>query len=254
MEPRNPYDAPSAALQARTVGDDAELLSEPAEVPAGDAMEWFATGWEYVMRDPGTWIGIFVLMVISSFVLSCIPLGTNLVLPVMTAGVAMGADAQRRGEPLSVECLFAGFRSPHIMQLLLIGVFTLVGTLLAMVVVMPIMFGMSALAGNADGDSTMGIVMVVVMVAAIFLVVIPLTMATIFAPMLVAFHGLSAMDALLLSLRGCLRNIGAGLVWILVSIVVAILASLPLFLGWLVAAPVMMVANYAAYRAIFVAR
>jgi uncharacterized membrane protein len=54
-----------------------------------------------------------------------------------------------------------------------------------------------------------------------------------------------------MSLRGCWYNFGGAMLWALVALLVMIVAALPLFLGLLVAAPLMMAVNYAAYRDIF---
>jgi uncharacterized membrane protein len=247
MEPENPYDAPHAALQ--TAESD-----EPRRVPPGAPIMWYGNAWTAVMADAGTWIGMFLLLMVAVLVLSCVPLATNLLMPVLTAGVALACDAQRRGEPLSVEYLLAGFRSPQVMQLVLIGVLTLAASMVLMMVMLPVMFGGMALFGNAHDphDPTAGIVAMSVMIVLVALVAIPLAMATVFAPMLVVFHNLSAFEAMKLSLRGCLLNLGALVVWFCVGIAVAIVASLPFFLGWIIAAPVTMVVNYVAYRDIYV--
>lgn len=257
MDPSNPYEAPSASLQNATSDDDSGFLAEPREVPAGAAVEWFGAAWNLVTADMGMWILVFVLLMVGLVVLSCVPFGTNLLMPVLTAGIALGCDAQRRGEPLSVECLFAGFKSPHVMQLVFLGLLTMLVTLGAMLVVMPVMFGGMALLGGLQeggGDPVTALLFPVLVFIVILAVVVPLTMATIFSPMLVVFRGMPAWDAMLLSLRACLRNIGALIVWMLLGMLVAVLATLPLLLGWFVAFPLFMATNYVAYRDLFYER
>jgi uncharacterized membrane protein len=57
--------------------------------------------------------------------------------------------------------------------------------------------------------------------------------------------------ALKASFGACLKNILPFLVWSLAILILSVLASIPLFLGWLLLGPVMMVSLYLAYRDIF---
>jgi len=80
---------------------------------------------------------------------------------------------------------------------------------------------------------------------------IPLMMAYWFAPALVALNGLSALPAMRLSFVACMRNMLPFLVYGLIAILLMIVAVIPVGLGLLVFAPVMMASIYTAYRDIF---
>ena len=67
---------------------------------------------------------------------------------------------------------------------------------------------------------------------------VPVFMAVWFAPPLMVFNGLGTFDALKASFLGCLKNIVPFLIYGLILFGFAILASIPLCLGWLVLAPV----------------
>jgi len=67
---------------------------------------------------------------------------------------------------------------------------------------------------------------------------VPVFMAVWFAPPLAVFNELGAFDALKASFLGCLKNIVPFLIYGLILFGFAILASIPLCLGWLVLAPV----------------
>jgi uncharacterized membrane protein len=82
---------------------------------------------------------------------------------------------------------------------------------------------------------------------------IPVLMAIWFAPSLVVFHNLGAVEAMKASFSGCLRNIVPFLVYGIVGFVLAILASIPLGLGWLVLGPVFGASIYTAYKDIYLA-
>jgi uncharacterized membrane protein len=252
MDPSNPYDAPRANLLELAAEGDDELLAEPRSLDAGNAVGWYAKGWEYFVQAPGTWIALFLLYLVAMLILSCIPFATNLLAPVFTAGVAIGADRLRRGQELGIDALFDGFRSEHVGQLILVGLFTMLLTLGAVLVAMPVMMLMSAAVGAAgESSDAAGVVVVGVFIVVLAAVTFPLAMATAFSPLLVAFHGKSAFEAMLLSLRGCWVNLGGAIVWALLAIVAFVLGALPFFLGLLVVAPLMMAVNYAAYRDIY---
>jgi len=80
---------------------------------------------------------------------------------------------------------------------------------------------------------------------------VPLAMAVWFTAPLVLFHGQGAVDAMKASFVGCLRNIMPFLVYGVIGLVFAILACIPLMLGWLVLGPVFAASIYTAYRDIY---
>jgi uncharacterized membrane protein len=256
MDP-SPYDAPQATLLVVDDPSESGFLREPREVELGAGMEWLAEGWRYFLLAPGPWIAILVLWFVLVVVLAFIPLigslATNLLMPVVSAGIVLGCDALRRGQPLGIEHLFAGF-STNFAQLLLVGLINLgIGVLMG-VVLLGVMFGGLAMSGDIStwGSSAgPGVGFIVVMVVAVLAVSIPLAMAMAFAPALVALNGLGAVEAMLLSLKACARNFLALLILGFIVVLLAIVAVLPLGLGLIVAAPVFMATNFVAYRAIF---
>lgn len=82
--------------------------------------------------------------------------------------------------------------------------------------------------------------------------IVPLLMATWYAPALTIINDVPAIQAMKLSFKGCLRNIVPFLIYGLVGIVLAIIASIPLALGWLLLLPTMICSTYVSYREIFV--
>jgi hypothetical protein len=256
MDP-SPYDAPQASLLAVDNPSDDGFLLEPREVALGAGMDWLAEGWRYFLLAPGQWIAIVVLWFVLVVVLAFVPiiggLATNLLMPVISAGIVLGCDAQRRGEGLGIEHLFSGFSS-NVGQLLLIGVINLGISLLLGVGMLALMFGGLAFAGDLSqwGSGVgPGVGLIVGLVFAVLLVTVPLAMAMAFAPALVALNGMGAVEAMLLSLKACARNFLALLILAVVVFVIAIVAMLPLGLGLLVATPVFLATNFVAYREIF---
>jgi uncharacterized membrane protein len=83
------------------------------------------------------------------------------------------------------------------------------------------------------------------------LLAMPLYMAIWFAPALVVFHDMAPVAAMRSSFRGCLHNLVPFLLYGVILFVLAIVASIPVGLGWLVLAPVIWGSLYASYRDVF---
>ena len=82
---------------------------------------------------------------------------------------------------------------------------------------------------------------------------IPIYMALWFAPALVVFHHLTPVEAMKTSFAACLKNIVPFLLYSVILLLLAMVASIPFGLGWLVLLPVIVASIYTAYRDIFLA-
>ena len=78
-----------------------------------------------------------------------------------------------------------------------------------------------------------------------------LTMATWFAPALVVFRQLPPLEAVKASFAASLKNIVAFLLWGVIYIVAAIVASIPFGLGWIVVGPLVILTAYTSYQDVF---
>ena len=96
--------------------------------------------------------------------------------------------------------------------------------------------------------------MVLPMLLAILVIMalsLPLSMAYLFAIPLIVLTDSDLMPALKTSFLACLKNVLPFLVWSLAMLVLGFVASIPLFLGLLLLAPVSMVSLYMSYRDVF---
>jgi len=80
---------------------------------------------------------------------------------------------------------------------------------------------------------------------------LPVFMAIWFAAPLVVFHNQGPGEAMKNSFTACLRNVLPFLVYSVIALLLAFIASIPLGLGWLVLGPVMAASLYTGYRDIF---
>lgn len=234
---------------------------QPRTVAAGRGSEWLGEAYALFRQQPGTWIGIILLWLLLSALISAEPslsiLGSFLN-PIFTAGMLLGCAGQARGEPLRVGHLFAGFRSGRVGPLLMLTVWTL---LLAIggVLVLTVAFGWPVLGVLQDLQDpspmellyAVGLGRVLALALAASVLGLLLAAAVWFAPALIVFRGVSALEALKLSFRGCVRNWAPLAIYGLLVAAMLIVAVIPLLLGLLIAVPVLMVSIYTSYRDLY---
>lgn len=233
---------------------------EPKQFAAAQGWAWIKQGYALFMKAPVLWVVLFVIAAIALIALSNVPVVgeplVSLLMPVVLAGVMSGARDLQKGEELELMHLFSGFHK-HMAQLVTLGGISLVAQFLIFGVMLMVGGGTlvsilmssepitdpavvnEALAG-AGFAATLGM----------FLFSI-LMMAMQYAPMLVFFNDVAPVAAMKLSLRAFLNNIGAMTVYSATLIALAILASLPMMLGWLVLLPVVFASLYASFDEIF---
>lgn len=257
----NPYAAPKAAVADETQVVRGNFVPGGRGVAAGRGMSWIGESWDLFKRSPGLWIGIvlvlFVIFVVAAFIPFIGMLATMLFFPVFMGGLMLGCRALEEGRELEFAHLFAGFRE-NMGTLVGIGGLYLAGTVAILLVVTVItgagMFAMFAGGAQpAAGDvgtmfATMGLAMLIYLA-----LTVPLLMAVWLAAPLVMFHEHGAIEAMKASFVGCLRNIVPFLVYGVIMFVLAIVAAIPIGLGWLVLGPMTVASVYTAYRDIYLA-
>jgi uncharacterized membrane protein len=250
--PGNVYAPPAARVEdVSESGAGGTFIEGGRSMPAGRGWAWMVEGWNLFKQYPGIWILNLILFIIISVLLQIVPfiggLASALLSPVLVAGMMLGAHAVHMGEPLEVRHLFAGFKE-RAGPLVVVGLLYLLG-IVAIVVVIGAMVGFSFISSAGSPQLAMGTIGLAVVVGALLL--FPLVMAYYYAPALVAIGQKGAFEAMKMSFAACLKNIMPGLVYFLVFLVAAILATIPLGLGWFVLGPVAIGSVYAAYRDIF---
>lgn len=229
-------------------------------VSAARGSAWIREAYALFRAEPLTWIVLGFIWLLALIGSQSLPTGANLLmtlaLPVLTGGLMIGCEAQARGEPLRVETLWAASARGRVGALILLGVFGLLGILLAAVVgllVVGASVGGVLLSGGGLESMQIGASALITLLV-VLLALLPISMALWFAPVLVALHGIAPLPALRLSFAGCLRNPGALSVQGLLLVLITIVATIPLALGWLVAVPIIMASTFFSARDIFVPR
>jgi uncharacterized membrane protein len=233
------------------------FIPEGSTVPAGHGWTWITRAWDLFKLAPALWIGMVLAFVVISCVVALIPVLGSLISfalgPVFGAGFVIGCRALDEGGELKFGHLFAGFQT-RFGTLVAVGLLYL-AALFVVLLVVGLIAGVSMFGIFSGGIDPANIGAAFATMALAFLVatalMLPVVMAVWFAPPLVVFNGLGAFDALKASFLGCLKNIVPFLVYGLILLGFAILASIPFGLGWLVLGPVITASIYTSYRDIY---
>ena len=255
MNEVNPYQSPpAAAADAVTVVDG--YIAGGRTVDAGRGWEWIASGFELFKKQPGIWVLLFVVFAVCVTLVGLVPLlgsvATMLLSPVFGAGFMLGCREHENNQERTIEHLFAAFKQST-GDLIIVGLLSMAAMVAILVPVFLIVGGAGLFAGAYGGAfnfAAMGLGVLLAVLIALTLT-IPVGMALWFAPALVVFHNLKPAQALKDSFLACLKNMIPFTLYSLVLLVLAVIAAIPLGLGFLVLIPVAIASIYAAYRDIF---
>ena len=249
------------AAQVASMGSEAFVPAGRTR-DAGQGTAWLGAAWEMFKQAPGIWIALVVIYIVLAMVLSFIPMIGQLALtllgPVFMGGILLGCKALDDGQELRIDHLFAGFKE-KLGPLVIVGALYMGGLVVIGILVFGLgamLFGANALANLGSGAMGMNagsaIMSVLLLCCLVLLLALPLAMAMWFAPALVVFHDMQPVAAMQSSFFASLKNIMPMLIYGLILMVLAIVATIPFGLGWLVLLPVLLASSYAAYRDIFV--
>jgi len=258
----NPYGAPQAPVGDYVAASHA-VLERARSVPADHGVAWYREAWRLFKLSPGVWIGIWVVFTAIVIAVSILPIIGGLIVGVMTPGFVGGTmiaarNASRAGGARFAD-LFAAF-GPRAGALLLIGVLQLaisvaMWMLMALFVVVWVggTFGenFGQLMGSDESFNIEAMVPMIVLGVVFGLLFAPITNAVWLASGLAALEGAPALDALRRAFSATFRNLLPLIVFILVTIALAVVATIPLALGWFVLGPLLLCAIYAQFEDLF---
>lgn len=262
--PINPYRPPTATVtDVREPGADLLFRTPGAQVDAGRGASWVGEGWALFKLAPLMWIVAMLILFAISFVIGLVPLLGNLASvllgPVFVVGVLAFAHGLASGEEPDVGKLFIGFKEK-------LGALVGVGALyLAMLIVVFVIAGVLAFAvigssafSSSDPEQVLSSLMAgsaglgLLLIVLVFLALLVLVAAAYwYAPGLVFYTELGAVDAFKESFAATFRNWLPLLVYGIVGLLVMLLGALALGIGLFVAFPVLMASYYAGFRDVF---
>lgn len=252
----NPYEAPRAAVADPVVVEDASgFLDAPSRVPPGHGWKWVVDAWELFKSSPVVWLMTALMYIGAVYGARFVPyvgvLGVNFLYPFFYGVLIVLADNVRRGRGADMGAAMATL-VPRMAALAGVGlVFVAIIVVSTAVTYVPLLGwdGLGILIGHQPSVGKEFYIATVVRMV----VVIPLGFLVHFAPNLVLLHARTPMQAMRTSFAACSRNILPFLCLLGCFVGLAIVASLPLLLGWFALLPVMLLVNYASYRDIFFA-
>lgn len=241
--------------------DDPTPLPPPIRTVAIErGVSWLGAGWRMFLAAPGVWLGITIVLLLATALISAVPLLGQLaiafLMPVAAAGLLAGCRAIEQGNDLRFDHLFAGFKQ-NTGNLVVIGVLSLLGHAAIGLVVFAVGGGamLSGIMNGAMLGAGPGALLAIsgLLFALLLgtLLLLPLAMALWFAPALVMFDNLAPVASLKASFIGCLKNTLPFLIYGVVGLVLLLLALLPMLLGLLVFIPVLIGSIYASYSDIY---
>ncbi len=229
-------------------------------VASGRGVDWWSEAWALFVKAAGMWIVLAILMTINFMVIGFIPilggLALALLFPAFMASWVVAARKVEQGGELELGDLFTAIHGDKIVALLIIGALLLAfGVAIFLVAGL---LGAGAIIGVAAGgaDRSLGAALAalsagMLALLAVLAISVVASMALWFAPALVVFRGTQPLDAMRISFATSLKNIVPFLLWGLIYIVAAIVASIPFGLGWVVLAPLAMLSMYVSYKDVF---
>lgn len=230
--------------------------SQVRSLDAGRGLAWWTEAWPMFTKNAGMWIVLGLVLMVIFIVLAFIPvlgsLASALLAPVFVGGWLLAARKAEAGGAVEVGDLFQGFKD-KLVPLIVLGAVLLAISIVVFLVVGMLGFGAVMGMGGANSAAGMatamgaGFLSLLLMLALGFL----LAMAFWFAPGLVVFRNVAPIDALKASFAASLKNIVPFLLYGVIYIVAAVVASIPFGLGWIVLVPVLMLTIYVSYKDLY---
>lgn len=224
-------------------------------VDAGQGWSWFVCGFRIFRRSPGLWIVLGISVLVLMAIVLHIPviggLALALLSPALSAGLLYAAHAADEQRPVELGHLVQPFRdSAKTHRLLALGAVALGGTVVSVILAVATVGTSMMGANDLAAMQLMGtrVLLVILIVLAVQLLV---TMAIIYAIPLIMFRDVPVRDAVRSSFTACVRNFLPLLVFSLVYLVAAIVASIPFMLGWLALLPASAAMLYCSYKDIY---
>jgi len=267
MQPHDPYKTPDATLEARQQEFDL-ILNKPRHVSIRRGFQWYVEGFQIFSRRPGAWILCMLIFLVLTVIVSIIPMPNdnfqlaNLVDTFLMAGLMLGLYAQDKGRNFSVGSIFSALGDTQKVKLLVISIlsFLIYGSISYIMLneSMQQLEANMASINEWEGEPGEQLQEIIRFQGVFYLALLKTTLLSVpammifwFATPLIVLHRVNVITALKLSFLGCLYNIPALILFLILAIVFSIFATLPIGLGWFVLMPIFIASIYIGWKDIF---
>jgi uncharacterized membrane protein len=234
----------------------------PYHSSAIDASGCVSDAWNLVKQNYGLYFGMALLAMILS---GCIPCVSLFLIGPITGGLFYVVLREMRGEPVDFGMMFRGF--DKFVPLMVIGIVQSIPEIIAQILRFTADIGQIGLDGATRGGDfdfyqsssdtfpiaiASGLLVIVIIVALILFVVgIVWRVLLFFAIPLAMEHDLGPVDAMKLSAKAAMSNVGGLIVLFILEFLVLLLGVLMICLGVFFVLPIIYAANVFAYRQVF---
>jgi len=225
------------------------------QVPISNAWAWISSGFQIFKSNPAMWIILLVIYLAIMIPLSMLPIigsvVSTLLAPVFAAGMMWGCQAMMRHQDLEINHLFEGFKH-NTSQLVAVGGIYMASLLLVAVIAVLALDKVTVelLVQGKDISPEQADAMLLPIIVT-FLLLLPVLMAYWYAPVLAGLHNLTAVAAMKLSFKACLKNLLPFFLYGLIFTLLLIVAIIPFGIGLVVVVPLMMTSLYTSYADVF---
>jgi uncharacterized membrane protein len=221
---------------------------EPRSVPARRALAWYADAMRLWKRGPATFAGLAFVTIALTILLEPVPVAgfvaSNLVAPLVAAGMLYASLAADRGDAPSMRHALAAFSAGPVAQVTVI--------LSGLVAFAAEAWAAWRLAGinlllPTGNASDLPLPVIAAIYAAGILASLPMT----FVPFAALFEGRGMREAFATSARAFARNVPPLLLYAAISFVLLFLGLTTFGVGLVLVLPWMAAASYAAWKDIY---
>ena len=226
----------------------------PSAINAGDCV---SNAWNLVKQNYGMYLGIALVAMILA---GCIPCVSLFLVGPIIGGVYYVLLREMRGEPVEFGMMFKGFEK--FVPLMVIGLVQAIPEIIGQGLRLVAQFGQIGLSGdknkdffqssNPDFAIASGLLIVIAIVAVVLILFgIAWRVLLFFAIPIALERDLGPVDAMRLSAKAAVSNVGGLIVLFIFEFLLALLGIIALCIGIFFVIPIIYAANAFAYRQVF---
>ena len=217
-----------------------------------NAGECLSDGWNLVKQNYWVFFGI---LLVGTLIISCLPIINLFLIGPIACGFYYVMLRQYRGEQVEFGMMFKGFE--HFVPAFVVGLISMIPGVLSYVLqLIEVVMKISAISVAGDSDAAPGVfaaVSVVFLLVRLLLAAIGILLGffLFFAYPLVVDKEIGAIDAIKLSAKAVMGNVGGLILLFLLLFALMLAGFLACFIGLFFVLPIAVAMNTCAYRQVF---